>query len=193
MAAETRPSPGPQQPAQPAARPSAPAQHPGKNDGWSWRDLLNGMEGRDAATAEAGDVSVRTYEPAPAPQPPHDPEFDSLDGLMVAEVNAMGVDAAALLGRARIEEVISAIMAEDNEGARDLVRRVAPAAIRRMSRRLASDVNLHQQANDFATVYDQQINIGLMSKDPVRSLQDLLSNETGRAYLLLDAAMGELI
>ncbi len=199
MAAETRPSPGPQpQPqvqAQPAplqpAAPKAPARN---GDGWSWRDLLSGMDGRDGAVAETGDVSVRTYEPAvQAPQPPPDPEFDSLDQLMVAEVTNMGVDAAALLSRARVDEVISAIMAEDNEGARDLVRRIAPAAIRRMTRRMASDAGMHQQANDFATFYDQQINIGLMSKDPVRSLHDLLSNDTGRAYLLLDAALGDLI
>ncbi len=189
MAAETRPSPGPQPAVQPAP---VPQKTPARTEGWSWRDLLNGMEGREAATAEA-DAPVQTYEPAQAPQPPHDPEFDSLDGLMVAEVNAMGVDAAALLGRARVDEVISAIMSEDNEGARDLVRRVAPAAIRRMSRRLAADINLHRQANDFATAYDQQINISLMSKDPVRALHDVLSNDTGRAYLLLDAAMAELI
>ena len=186
LAAETRPSPGPQ--------PVAPAPvSAGRNDGWSWRDLLNGMEGRGDG-AEAGDIALRTYEPATsAAMPPPDAEFDRLDEQMVAEVSAMGVDAAALLGRARVDEVISAIMAEDNEGARNLVRRVAPAAIRRMARRMAGDVELHRQANDFATFYDQQINIGLLSKDPGRSLADLLSNDTGRAYLLLDAALGELI
>ena len=192
LAAETRPSPGPQPQAQPQ-----PVKAQARNDGWSWRDLLNGMEagGNGAeAPAEAGDLSLRTYDQATsALQPPLDAEFDQLDQEMVSEVNAMGVDAAALLGRARVDEVISAIMAEDNEGARNLVRRVAPAAIRRMARRMAGDGNLHRRANDFATFYDQQINIGLLSKDPARSLAELLSNDTGRAYLLLDAALGELI
>ena len=112
---------------------------------------------------------------------------------MVGEVSAMGVDAAALLSRSRIDEAILAIMSEDNEGARNLVRRVAPAAIRRLSRRLVSDPVLRQHANDFTTAYDQQINIALMSKDVARGLQEVLSNDRGRAYLLVDAAIADLI
>ena len=191
LGTETRPSPGPQPTAQPTvqpARPTAPQKTP---DGWSWRDLLNGMEGGQQNVAEA--PNVRTYEPPVEAQPPFDAEFDSLDAVMINEVNAMGVDAAALLSRGRIEETVSAIMAEDNEGARMVIRRVAPAAIRRLARRLVSDVNLRQQANDFATFYDQQINIALMSKDPSRALTEILANDTGRAYLLLDAAISDLI
>lgn len=199
LGSETRPSPGPQPAAQPLsqpapqpARPAAPS--PQKTpDGWSWRDLLNGMEGGNHNVAEA-QPNVRTYEPpAQEVEPPFDAEFDSLDAVMINEVNAMGVDAAALLSRGRIEETVSAIMAEDNEGARMVIRRVAPAAIRRLTRRLVSDVNLRQQANDFATFYDQQINIALMSKDPSRALTEILANDTGRAYLLLDAAISDLI
>ena len=138
LSSETRPSPGPQAaPApQPAPQPvrSAPAQPAGRAtpDGWSWRDLLNGMEGGQQNLTEAA-PNVRTYEPPvqPEAQPPFDAEFDSLDAVMINEVNAMGVDAAALLSRGRIEETVSAIMAEDNEGARMVIRRVAPAAIRR--------------------------------------------------------------
>jgi len=181
--AETRSSPGPQPAPQPI--PSArstpqPARTP--DGGWSWRELLGGMEGRDLPTG-----------PAAAPQPPLDRDFDSLDAVMIGEVNAMGVDAAALLSRTRIEETISAIMAENNEGARQVVRRVAPAAIRRLGRRLAQDHGLRQQATEFVSFYDQQLNIALMSKDVSRSLQEVLANDTGRAYLLLDAALSEAI
>ncbi|CAL4866773.1 hypothetical protein MMA231_01018 [Asticcacaulis sp. MM231] len=202
--AETRPSPGPQQAPQPAPQPAPkpvakPAPPPvskpsparanaNTQDGWSWRELLNGMEGREPAPAPATSAT-----PATGAQPPLDPEFDSLDDLMIAEVNAMGVDAASLLSRARIEETIGAIIAEDNEGARMVVRRVAPAAIRRLSRRLLSDAQLRQQANDFATFYDQQINMALMSKDVSKALNEVLSNDSGRAYLLLDAAISDLI
>ena len=191
LSSETRPSPGPQPAAQPV-RPAPAAK--AAPDGWSWRDLLNGMEGGQPGIAEAP-ANVRTYEPPSAAeaQPPFDAEFDSLDAVMINEVNAMGVDAAALLSRGRIEETVSAIMAEDNEGARMVIRRVAPAAIRRLTRRLVADVNLRQQANDFATFYDQQINIALMSKDPSRALTEILGNDTGRAYLLLDAAISDLI
>ena len=179
--AETRASSGPP----PAVAQSRAPQPPpaGRNaDGWSWRELLNGMEGQGAPSGQTG-----------APQPPLDRDFDSLDAAMIGEVNAMGVDATALLSRTRIEETISAIMAENNEGARQVVRRVAPAAIRRLGRRLAQDHGLRQQATEFVTFYDQQLNIALMSKDVSRSLQEVLANDTGRAYLLLDAALSEAI
>lgn len=180
-ASEIRPSPAP---APRAAQPARAVQ-----DGWSWRELLGGMEGRDRPAPP----SPAAAQPQTTVEPPHDPEFDSLDDLMIAEVSAMGVDAASLLGRARIEEVIGAIMAEDNEGARLVVRRVAPAAIRRLSRRLLSDAQLRQQANDFATFYDQQINMALLGKDVIQGLNEVLASDSGRAYLLLDAAISDLI
>ena len=180
-ASEIRPSPAPA----PRAAQSARA----VQDGWSWRELLGGMEGRDRPATP----SPAATQPQTTVEPPHDPEFDSLDDLMIAEVSAMGVDAASLLGRARIEEVIGAIMAEDNEGARLVVRRVAPAAIRRLGRRLLSDAPLRQQANDFATFYDQQINMALLGKDVVNGLNEVLASDSGRAYLLLDAALSDLI
>ena len=190
--AETRVSPGPQAAPQIAPQTSAPQPRPTAqpsrtaDNGWSWRDLLNGMEGQGAAGSQTGGTGS-------APQPPPDREFDSLDAAMIGEVNAMGVDAAALLSRTRIEETISAIMAENNEGARQVVRRVAPAAIRRLGRRLAQDHGLRQHATEFVGFYDQQLNIALMSKDVSRALQEVLANDTGRAYLLLDAALSEAI
>ncbi|MFT4073966.1 MAG: tipN [Asticcacaulis sp.] len=193
-ASETRPSPGPEATPAPAPAPRETARPAARSvqEGWSWRELLGGMEGRErAAPVEA--APVPEIAPETAAEPPHDPEFDSLDDLMIAEVNAMGVDAAALLSRARIEEVIGAIMAEDNEGARLVVRRVAPAAIRRLSRRLLSDPQVRQHANDFATFYDQQINMALLGKDVIKGLNEVLASDSGRAYLLLDAALSDLI
>lgn len=194
--AETRPSavPATTPQAQPQTQPQAPRptaqtmrpaqpqapQSPG-GDGWSWRDLLSGIENRSAPG-----------NPQSAPQPAQD-DYNSLDAAMINEVNAMGVDAAALLSRTRIDETISAIMAENNEGARQVVRRVAPAAIRRLGRRLTQDPGLRAQATEFVSFYDQQLNIALASRDVSRSLQDVLSNDTGRAYLLLDAALSDAI
>jgi hypothetical protein len=185
ISAENRPAPAPQ-------RATPQGSRAGESAGWSWRDLLNGMDSNGQPT---GGQPVQAQTPAQpgAPLPPSDADFDNLDDLMVGEVSAMGVDAQALLSRSRIDEAILAIMSEDNEGARNLVRRVAPAAIRRLSRRLVSDPVLRQQANDFTTAYDQQINIALMSKDVARGLQEVLSNDRGRAYLLVDAAIADLI
>ncbi len=186
LGSETRPATV-QQP----RTPSPSGSRAGESNGWSWRDLLNGMDSAGNPTQAPQATPVQRSQPAP--QPPVDADFDNLDDLMVGEVSAMGVDAAALLSRTRIDEMITSIIAEDNEGARNMVRRVAPAAIRRLSRRLLSDPVLRQQANDFATAYDEQINIALMSKDVSRSLQEVLSNDRGRAYLLVDAAIADLI
>ncbi|MGA9659603.1 MAG: tipN, partial [Asticcacaulis sp.] len=97
LAAVTRPatnSPANPVPAKPVAPPP---------EGWSWRELLGGMEGRD--TNKANPVAQT------ADQPPNDPEFDNLDQIMIEEVNAMGVDAASLLSQARIDEIAGAILA----------------------------------------------------------------------------------
>ena len=179
LGAETRPAANPPQPAQASTPPQR------VQDGWSWRELLGGMENRQAPAAEPS---------APeAPPPPPDAEFDRIDDQMVAEVAAMGIDAAAVLGRSRLDETVAAIVAGDNEGARLVVRRVAPAAIRRLSRRLLTDVAMRQQAGDFVQWYDQQVNMALMARDSRTALGELLGTDAGRAYLLFDAALSDLI
>ncbi|WP_298331040.1 tipN [Asticcacaulis sp.] len=155
--------------------------------GLSWRDLLNGMDGREASPRP----TPARPEPAPAPVEPSGP--DNLDDLMIAEVASMGVDAQALLNRSRLEEIIAAIVADDNEGARLVLRRIAPAAIRRLSRRLTTDANLRDQAQEFVTFYDRQLNIALLTRDPRGALTEILATPTGRTYLLFDAAISDLI
>lgn len=172
----------------PAQRPQPQGSRAGESSGWSWRDLLNGMDGNGNPPRDPLEIPSTT-----APQPPLDGDFDNIEDVMVGEVSAMGVDAAALLSRSRVDEMITSILAENNEGARNLVRRIAPAAIRRLTRRLTADPVLREQANVFVSAYDQQINIALMSKDGARGLQDVLNNDRGRAYLLIDAAIGDLI
>ncbi|UDF04213.1 tipN [Asticcacaulis sp. AND118] len=173
------------QPGRSAARPQS---------GLSWRDLLNGMDGREASNREAPiREPARKPEPAPAPVPVEDATPDNLDDLMIAEVASMGVDAQTLLNRSRLEEIIAAIVADDNEGARLVLRRIAPAAIRRLSRRLTTDATLRDQAQDFVTFYDRQINIALLTRDPRSALGEILGTPTGRTYLLFDAAISDLI
>jgi hypothetical protein len=162
-------------------------------EAWSWRDLLSGMEGQEKRKEPPLQPNSQPQRPAP-PIPDPDPvPYDNLDDLMIGEVEAMGVDAPSLLSRARIDEVVAAIVAEDNEGARLVVRRVGPSAIRRISRRLMTDVTLREQAHEFVTYYDRQINIALMTREPHIALSEVLANDTGRTYLLFDAAISELI
>lgn len=155
-------------------------------DGWSWRDLLNGMEGREKAP------EARKPEKSSAPEPQAE-SYESLDDLLVAEVTAMGVDTHSLLNRTRLNEIIAAIIADDNEGARLVIRRVAPAAIRRLSRRLTTDATLREQVNEFVGALDRQINIALLTPDAQTALTELLSNPAGRTYLMFDAAISDLI
>lgn len=191
LGAETRAAsnPPPQTPAQNPA-PTPPSATPQRvQDGWSWRELLGGMETRQAA--ETPPPALETPQTGEAP--PTDAEFDRIDDQMVAEVAAMGIDAAAVLGRSRLDETVAAIVAEDNEGARLVVRRVAPAAIRRLGRRLLTDQAIRQHAHDFVDWYDQQVNMALMARDPKTALSELLGSDAGRAYLLFDAALSDLI
>jgi hypothetical protein len=187
LPAETRPAPQPQ-------RSTAQGTRANESNGWSWRDLLNGMDGNGGPARDPLEIPLDTGARTAPLQAPADADFnDDLDDVMVGEVSAMGVDAASLLSRTRIEEMITSIMAENNEGARNLVRRIAPAAVRRLNRRLMSDPVLRQHASEFVNAYDQQVNLALMSKDASRGLQEVLGNDKGRAYLLIDAAIADLI
>jgi len=172
-------------PARKAQTERPPAERPSVQDGWSWRDLLNGMDGREKTAPPA---------PEPAPEAPaQTPAYESLDDLLVAEVAAMGVDTHSLLNRTRLNEIIAAIVADDNEGARLVIRRVAPAAIRRLSRRLTTDATLREQVNEFVGALDRQINIALLTPEPQTALTELLGNPAGRTYLMFDAAISDLI
>ncbi|MFT4090583.1 MAG: tipN [Asticcacaulis sp.] len=181
-------------------RPERPLERPADRqsvqDGWSWRDLLNGMEGRENPPPTARETSRETPRNEPAKTPPSDPQaesYESLDDLLVAEVTAMGVDTHSLLNRTRLSEIIAAIVADDNEGARLVIRRVAPAAIRRLSRRLTTDPTLREQVNEFVGALDRQINIALLTPDAQAALTELLGNPAGRTYLMFDAAISDLI
>ncbi|MDC7682488.1 tipN [Asticcacaulis sp. BYS171W] len=180
-------------PTPPSSRPSV-ARPASVQEGWSWRDLLNGMEGREGQpTPQPAPVSRRA-PPIPDPEPVEpEGDYDNLDDLMIGEVAAMGVDTNALLNRARVDEIIAAIVADDNEGARLVIRRIAPAAIRRLSRRLTTDMPLREQAQEFVTFYDRQINIALLTRDPRTALGEVLATDVGRTYLLFDAAISDLI
>ena len=193
LPAETRAAPAPQPQRQTPQGQKPMGTRANESNGWSWRDLLNGMDSNGNPARDPLEIPTDAGERS-APQVPVDADFDGdLDEVMVGEINAMGVDAASLLSRSRIDEMITSIMAENNEGARNLVRRIAPAAVRRLNRRLMADPVLRQHASEFITAYDQHVNIALMSKDASRGLQEVLSNDKGRAYLLIDAAIADII
>jgi hypothetical protein len=151
-------------PAPPPAERAEPQQPSG---GLSWRSLLSGLE-----SAAPGDAA--------------------LGEKMAGEILAMGIDPTALLPRARIDEIAATIQTHDEGGAREVVKKLAPAAIRRLVRRLFSDAPLRAEAERFLRRY-----AGMMDEASEQDREGflvaaLLSSDAGRAYLLLDAAFGDL-
>jgi hypothetical protein len=135
-------------------------------DSWTWKELLSSM---DEAPIDDG----------------------ALAATMVAEVEAMGIDAAALMPRARIDDIATALKAGGLSGGRELVRRYAPAAIRRLSRRMMADRSFHAQAERYVRRYQAQIGEAASRDGEAFAPQALLASDQGRAFLLLDSATVE--
>ncbi|MDQ0462328.1 hypothetical protein QO010_000076 [Caulobacter ginsengisoli] len=154
--------------APPAARDAAPAAGPATiGDAWSWKDLL------------------QTIDDTP----------DDAEGLaerLVAEIEAMGIDPIALLPKPKIDEIAAAVQTRDGRGAREVVKRLAPAAIRRLVRRLFSDAALRGQAERYLRRFTGMLDEAAERDRGGLLVAALLSSDGGRAYLLLDAAAGDL-
>ena len=151
-----------------AARREPPAaREPGDatgGDSWTWRELLSSMDD----------------------EPPIDEA--SLADLVLSEMDGMGIDAGALLPRVRVEEIASATHAGEVDAARRAVHRLAPAAIRRLSRRMMADRAFRAQSDHFVRRYR-----GLLDGADRAVVSALLGSDQGRAYLLFDAAVAEAL
>ncbi|WP_312165704.1 polar localization protein TipN [Phenylobacterium sp.] len=140
-------------------------------EGWTWRDLLSSLE-----------------EPDEAEEVRHPP----LEETLAAEIGAMGIDPTALLPRSRIHELAVALQVRDLDGARAVVRKLAPAATRRLTRKLLTDDLLKRQVLSYLARYHELLE-DAAERDPEGFLiETLLSSEAGRTYLLFDAAAGDL-
>jgi hypothetical protein len=149
-----------------AKEPAAEAARPGAN--WTWKDVLSGLDGADTAADE------------------------NLADKLAGEIATMGIDPAALLPKARVDEIAAAVQTRDVEGAREVVRKLAPAAIRRLVRRLFSDTVLRGQSERFLQRYAAALDEAAESDREGFLVATLLATDAGRAYLLLDAAAGDL-
>ncbi|MFC4441993.1 polar localization protein TipN [Caulobacter henricii] len=148
-------------------RAAPPVQDGPEGQNWSWRSLLSGIENSSPGDAALGEK-------------------------LAAEISAMGIDPHALLPRGRIDEIAAAIQTRDASGAREVVKRLAPAAIRRLVRRLFSDATLRANAERFLKRYAGMIDEAGGQDREGFLVAALLSSDAGRAYLLLDAATGDL-
>jgi hypothetical protein len=147
--------------------PATPAAGEGPDGPWSWRDLLTSIDVDES-------------------------DSESLAERMAAEIIGMGIDPAALLPRGRIDEIAMAVQTRDAAGAREIVRRLAPAAIRRLVRRLFSDAAMRGQSDRFLQRFGGMIEEAAERDRGGLLVATLLATDGGRAWLLLAAAAGDL-
>ncbi|MGE7197892.1 tipN [Brevundimonas naejangsanensis] len=178
-------------PAAPQARPAAPPRdttppapphrHEAPAADLDWNDLSapNGGPQTDAA-------SHAPAAPIGSPE-----EIDALASRITDAIRRMGVDPNALLPRPRIEETAQAFAAHDPSRARQIVRRVAPAAVRSVSRRVLSDDALRADAEAYVRAFAHGLRLQAERGD-AHDIQARLATDEGRAFMLLDAAVGDL-
>ena len=149
---------------EPSAGTASPEAAPG--GGWTWQELLSSMN--DGPVDEA-----------------------QLTDRLIGEIESLGVDLAALLPRARVDEITTVMAAGDVTGARTVVRHLAPAAVRRLSRRTLAEQGLRGHAERFVKRYADMIDHAFEMRDQgAPAVIALLSTDEGRTFLLFDAALG---
>lgn len=158
----------PVEPARPSATPEA---------GLDWNDLVS--DGDEDTPLELDRAPIDAADSV------------ALSDRVAAAIRRMGVDPNALLPRSRVEEAARLLGAGDPDGARRLVRRVAPAAVRSVSRRVLSDPELRADAERYVVVFSQDLAAYARNGD-AQAVQNRLASDGGRAFMLLDAAVGDL-
>jgi hypothetical protein len=149
-----------------APAPQAPAPRP-EGEAWSWRDVLGGLD-PNARAADGDDEAVAAR--------------------LIDEIKKLGVDPQALLPRSRVDEAAAAWLRGDADGARQVIRRVAPAAVRRISRRVITERSLRGLAERYVARYAARVG----AERTEAAASGLLASEQGRSFLLIDAAIGDL-
>ncbi|RZJ29747.1 MAG: tipN, partial [Brevundimonas sp.] len=117
--------------------------------------------------------------------------LEQLTQRVVAAIRRMGVDPNALLPRSRVEEAAVALTDRDSDRARQIVRRVAPAAVRSVSRRVLTDPDLRADAESYVRAFSREL-AGHAAVGDGPAVLGRLTSDGGRAFMLLDAAIGDL-
>ena len=155
----------------------APAPVPRPANTSDWTDLENAAEDEEPLDLDTPVLPVV--------------EAEALGERITAAIRRMGVDPNALLPRARVEEAAQAITGGDPDRARQIVRRVAPAAVRSVSRRVLTDPDMRADAEAYVRAFSSNLTERAAARDGAAVLGQLTS-DGGRSYMLLDAAIGDL-
>ncbi|WP_461343813.1 tipN [Brevundimonas sp. GN22] len=122
------------------------------------------------------------------PVPPAPVAMSVLTERAVSAIRRMGVDPNALLPRARIEDAAYALARQDVTRARQIVRRVAPAAVRSVNRRVTADQELHRDILGYVERYAAAL---AEYGDDQHTVNARLATDDGRAFLIYDAALND--
>jgi hypothetical protein len=149
----------------------APGRTPPAGSGWTWRDLLSSVDGEGGGKPQ---------------------DKGSLD-FLADEIRALGIDPMILLPITRVDELSAMISDGRGDSARELVRRLAPAATRKLSRRLLEEPRMRRSVMDFLARYQTGVETAIRRDRSGREVGALLSTEAGRLYLLAEAAAGDIV
>ena len=142
------------------------------NEDWTWNDILSDLD-----------------DPMKGAVAPPDPGAASQ--LVLSEIHAMGIDPAALLPPIRTNEIAGALRAGDTYAARRVVRSLAPAAMRRLARRILTDQTVRIHVGQFAQDFETRLDRAVAADYSGAALAQLLATDEGRCFLLFDAAAGD--
>jgi hypothetical protein len=148
-------------------------------------------------------------EDADAPPPTHaDPDLSwselvaaldeneaddvELERTLIAQIDALGIDAQALIPRRRLDEIARLYEGGDAAGGREAIHRLAPAGVRKLSRRILSDKLLRAQAERLIDRYTELLRGVARRGGEGLTAVGLLGSDAGRAFLLLDAALADI-
>lgn len=198
--------PRPQPPAAPplplkprAERPAQPA--PAAEDDLGLRPRLKLTPAAEAHDDEEDEDALR-------PPPEADPDLSwselvaaldeneaddvELERALIAQIDALGIDAQALIPRRRLDEIARLYEAGDVAGGQEAIHRLAPAGVRKLSRRILSDKLLRAQAERLIDRYTELLRgVARRGGDGLTAV-GLLGSDAGRAFLLLDAALADI-
>jgi hypothetical protein len=199
-----RPPPAapPPVPLKPRAERTAPSPSPADDH----EDL--GLRPRLKLTPTAAPVDDEEEEDAGKPAADADPDLSwselvaaldendaddvELERTLIAQIDALGIDAQALIPRRRLDEIARLYEGGDAAGAREAIHRLAPAGVRKLSRRILSDKLLRAQAERLIERYTELLRGVARRGGEGLTAVGLLGSDSGRAFLLLDAALTDL-
>ena len=151
-----------------AGQTTSPAGAGSEGADWTWQELLSSMD--DSPVDER-----------------------QLIDRLLGEIEGLGVDPAAFLPTARIAEIAAVQEAGDADGVRAIVRRLAPTAVRRLSRRMFAEKGLRAHVERFVGDYEEQIRkLSALPTGGREAVLNLLASDEGRAFLLFRTALGDL-